>query len=78
MTREALLSRLSKLLPSQFEQVLFLARVPQEHLSAATAAQALRAVELIRYVEQQHQLDRLAQIIQQVVSGGWQAVPDPR
>jgi len=78
MIREALLSRLSKLLPSQFEQVLFLAKIHQEHLSAATTAQALRAVELIRYVEQQDQLDQLAQIVQQVVTGGWQAVPDPR
>jgi WD40 repeat protein len=78
MTREALLSRLSKLLPSQFEQVLFLARIPREHLSAATAAQALRAVELIRYVEQQDQLDQLAQIVQQVATGGSQAVSDPR
>lgn len=78
ITREALLSRLSKLLPLQFEQVLFLARIPQEHLSAATAAQALRAVELIRYVEQQGQIDQLAQIVQQVVTGGWQVVPDRR
>lgn len=49
MTREELLSRLSKLLSSQFEQVLYLARIPQEHLPAAAAAQASRAVELMRY-----------------------------
>lgn len=78
MTREELLSRLSKLLPSQFEQVLFLTRVPQEHLSAATAAQALRAVELIRYLEQQERLDQLTQIVQRVVADGGQADPDPR
>jgi hypothetical protein len=78
MTREELLSRLSKLLPSQFEQVLFLARIPHEHLPAATAAQALRAVELMRYVAQQNQLDQLAGIVQQVVTGGGQAGPGPR
>jgi hypothetical protein len=78
MTREELLSRLSKLLPSQFEQVLFLARIPHEHLPAATAAQALRAVELMRYVELQNQLDPLARIVQWVVTGDGQAVPDRR
>ena len=70
MTREELLSRLSKLLPPQFEQVLYLARIPQEHLPAVTAAQALRAVELMRYAEQQRQLDQLARIVQQVAGPG--------
>lgn len=62
MTPTELLSRLSKLLPSQFEQVLYLARIPHEHLPAATAAQGLRAVDLMRYVEQRNQLDQLAQM----------------
>jgi hypothetical protein len=78
MTREELLSRLSKLLSSQFEQVLFLARIPQEYLPAAAAAQSSRAVELLRYVEQQNQLDQLARIVQQLVSGGGPASSDPR
>jgi nucleoside phosphorylase len=77
MPREELLSRLSKLLSSQFEQVLYLARIPQEHLPAATAAQASRAVELMRYVEQQDQLQHLARIVQQVVTGGGPASSDP-
>jgi nucleoside phosphorylase len=78
MTREELLSRLSKLLSSQFEQVLYLARIPHEHLPATAAAQAGRAVELMRYVEQQNQLDQLARIVQQVVTGGGPASSDPR
>jgi nucleoside phosphorylase len=78
MTREELLSRLSKLLSSQFEHVLYLARIPQEHLPAAAAAQASRAVELLRYVEQQNQLEHLARIVQQVVTGGGPASSDPR
>jgi nucleoside phosphorylase len=78
MTREELLSRLSKLLSSQFEQVLYLARIPQEHIPAAAAAQASRAVELMRYVEQQNQLEQLARIVQQVVTGGGPASSDPR
>ena len=78
MTREELLSRLSKLLSWQFEQVLYLARIPHEHLPAAAAAQASRAVELMRYVEQQNQLEQLARIVQQVVTGGGPANSDPR
>jgi len=78
MTREDLLSRLSKLLSSQFEQVLYLARIPTEHLPSSTAAQALRAVELMRYIEQQNQLEQLARIVQRVATGGEHAGPDPR
>ena len=70
MTREELLSRLSKLLSSQFEQVLYLARIPPEHLPSATAAQATRAVDLLRYAEQQNRLDQLARILQQVITDG--------
>jgi 3',5'-cyclic AMP phosphodiesterase CpdA len=79
MTREELLSRLSKLLSSQFEQVLYLARIPTEHLPSPTAAQALRAVELMRYIEQQNQFEQLARIVHQVIAGGsGQADRDPR
>lgn len=70
MTPEELLSQLSKLLSPQFEQVLYLARIPHEHLPAATAAQALRATELMRYVEQRNGVDQLARIVQRVVAGG--------
>jgi hypothetical protein len=78
MTRVELLDRLSKLLPSQFEQVLYRAEIPPEHLPGANAPLATRAVEVMRYVEQQNQLDELARIVQQVVTGGRQAGPDPR
>ncbi|HZJ67038.1 MAG TPA: hypothetical protein VFD36_26210 [Kofleriaceae bacterium] len=77
MTRDELLSRLSKLLSSQFEQVLYLARIPHEHLPAAAAPQASRAVELMRYVELQNQLDQLARVVEQVTGGG-PARSDPR
>jgi hypothetical protein len=78
MTREELLTRLSTLLSSQFDQVLYLARIPQEHLPAAAAPQASRAVELMRYVEQQNQLEPLARIVRQVITGGRPASSDPR
>ena len=77
MNREELLSRLSKLLSWQFEQVMYLARIPQEHLPTAAVAQASRAVEMMRYVEQQNQLDQLARIVQRVIGGG-SASSDPR
>ena len=78
MTREELLSQLYRLLPSQFEQVLYLARIPQEHLPAAATAQAMRAIELMRYVEQQNQLEQMARIVQQILIGSEPARLDPR
>ena len=78
MTPEELLTRLSNLLPAQFEQVLYLARIPQEYIPAATAAQAMRAVDVMRYIEQQNQLDQLARIVHQVVGGSGAADPRPR
>jgi riboflavin biosynthesis pyrimidine reductase len=77
MTREELLTRLSRLLPAQFEQVLYLARIPQEHIPAATAAQAMRAIDVMRYAEQLGQLDHLTRIVHQVLGGG-AADPRPR
>jgi len=70
MMNEELLTRLSKLLPAQFEQVLYLAGIPYDQLPAATAAQAMRAVEVMRYAEQQNQVTHLAQVVQRVVTGG--------
>jgi CHAT domain len=67
VTREALLTQLSKLLPSQFEEVLYRAKIPLHHLPGAGAAQATRAIEVLRYVEQQGQLGELARIIEQVL-----------
>jgi hypothetical protein len=69
MTRDELLSRLSSLLPSQFEMVLFRARIPMEHLSGAGAPQATRAIEAIRHVEQQGRLPQLAVIVQDIAAG---------
>ena len=69
MTRDDLLTRLSQLLPSQFEEVLFRARVPSAHLPSASAPQATRAIDAIRYLEQQNQLEQLARILEAVVTG---------
>ena len=67
MTREELLTQLSELLPSQFDEVLYRAKIPAKHLPGASAAQTTRAIEALRYVEQQKQLGELARIIEQVL-----------
>jgi hypothetical protein len=69
MTREELMTLLSRLLPSQFEMVLFRARIPTEHLAGPGAPQAMRAMEAIRYLEQQDRLPQLAAIVQKIITG---------
>lgn len=66
MTRGELLTQLTKLLPAQFEQVLFRAKVPPAILSGRTGAQVTRAIEVIQYLEQQDRLPELARLIQEV------------
>jgi hypothetical protein len=77
MTRDELLHQLEQLLPSQFEAVVFRARIPTGYLPGATASQTERTIAVIRYVEQQDQLDQLARIVQHVVTGGGPASPGP-
>jgi nucleoside phosphorylase len=76
MTREELLSRLSKLLPPQFEEVLYRAQIPLGYLPGPTASPIERSLGVMRYVEQQNQLEQLARIVQQVCGGG-SASSDP-
>jgi sulfatase modifying factor 1 len=71
--RVALLSQLERLLPSQFEAVVFRARIPTGYLPGGTVSQTERAIAVLRYIEQQDQLDRLERIVQQVGIGGGQA-----
>jgi hypothetical protein len=69
VTRDDLLTRLSRLLPAQFEEVLFRASVPTAHLSGGHAPQSTRAIEVIRYFDQKHQLDQLARVLEAVTAG---------
>jgi hypothetical protein len=69
MTSDELLTQLTKLLPAQFEQVLFQAKIPPEYLSTSTGPQATRAIEVIRYLEQQNRLSELARAIEAVATG---------
>jgi hypothetical protein len=68
MTREGLLAQLTKLLPAQFEEVLFRAQLPPEYLSASSAPQTTRAVEVIRFLEQQKRLPELARTVDHVIA----------
>lgn len=69
MTRDELLPALSKLLPAQFEEVLFRARIPVANLPGEQAPQATRAIQLIYYMEQQGDLQGLAKSVEEVVTG---------
>lgn len=69
MTRDDLLTRLSQLLQAQFDEVVFRAGVPMEHVAGASAPQATRAIDVIRYLEQQGRLEDLSQILEVVAAG---------
>jgi hypothetical protein len=68
MTRDELLTQLKKLLPAQFDEVLFRARLRPEHLSASSTPQATRALEVIRTLEPQDRLPELARAIEYVIT----------
>jgi hypothetical protein len=67
VTRVEILTGLSRLRTSEFDEVLFRANIPMAHLPGASAAQATRAIEVIRYFEQRNQLDQLARILDEVM-----------
>src|SRR5580692_10223422 len=70
MTKDELLTRMNRLLPAQFEEVLFRAGIPLEYISSAGSAQAQRAVDVLRYIEPQNELGRLARILEAVAGPG--------
>lgn len=51
MKRDELLTRLERLLPAQFEEVLFHLRIPPSQFSGASAPQLTRAIEVLRHLE---------------------------
>lgn len=69
MTSDDLLTRLSRLLPAQFEVVLARANVPMEFIPDRSAPQAMRTVDVIRYLTSRNELERLAQILDEVNAG---------
>lgn len=77
ITGDVLLTQLTKLLPAQFDEVLFRARLPPEHLSASSTPQATRAIEVIRTLEQQDRLPELARTIEYVLTRQHAAATSP-
>lgn len=51
-SREELIHGLATLLPSQFDQLIFILAVPLEHIRGEGAGQMQRAIDVVRYFEQ--------------------------
>lgn len=66
--RDGLLARLQRLLPAQFAEVVFRARVPESIISGAGAPQVERAIELIRYFEQGDRLAVLTRLLDEILA----------
>jgi hypothetical protein len=49
MKKDQLLSRLSRLLPAQFEEVVYRLEIPPGDLSHSSAPQTTRATEVLRH-----------------------------
>jgi len=65
-TRDAVYEALVKLLPGQFEAVLFRLALPTHYLPPAAATLAERAVALVRVVEQQGRLAELGAALEKM------------
>jgi hypothetical protein len=61
--RERLLDALRSLLPAQLDVVVFKLAVPPDLLSGATAAQATRSIEILRWAEQRGRLGDVARVL---------------
>lgn len=59
MTRDEILEALHRMLPTQFEELMFRMCIPAEYLSGTSSPQSLRAIEAIRYLEGQGRLMEL-------------------
>lgn len=57
---------LGRLLPAQFEEIIFRLAIPAQYLSPPTVAQSVRALEVLRYVEQQRRVEDLRAAITRV------------
>lgn len=67
--REQLLGRLSKLLPSQLEELVLRASIPLEYLPGHAASLMERVVAVVRYMEQQGDVDQLAELVEVMSQG---------
>lgn len=67
---ERLVDALRALLPAQFDLVLLKLRVPVADLSAASAPQTTRSIEVFRWAEGAGRLAELAHTLAEVGGGG--------
>lgn len=67
-SEDLLYEALSSMLPAQFEAVIFLAKIPSQFLPSPSVAQSTRAIDLIKYMEQQTDgLMKLTAIVQKAI-----------
>jgi predicted MPP superfamily phosphohydrolase len=66
VTSDALYDALGRLLPAQFEEVLFRMGIPAQYVSPHVVAQSTRAIEVVRFSEQQGRLRDLRAAIEKV------------
>lgn len=64
MTKNELMSRLSHLLPAQFEEVVYRLEISQGDISHSSAPQTTRATEVLRHLENTGGLKKLEQLLQ--------------
>ncbi|MEP7120824.1 MAG: hypothetical protein ABJE95_07945 [Byssovorax sp.] len=73
MTRDQLLDALGHLLPAQHETLLFKLGVPMALLSGATAPQATRSIEVLRWADQANRLADMERLLAEVTGAGKRA-----
>ncbi len=66
VTGDVLYDALGRLLPAQFEEVLFRMGIPAQYVSPPVVAQSTRAIEVVRFSEQQGRLRDLRAAIEKV------------
>jgi len=64
MKKDELLSRLSRLLPAQFEEVMYRLEIPPGDISHSSAPQTTRATEVLRHLTNIGGLKQLEQLLQ--------------
>lgn len=66
MTRDEVLTRLSTLMRSQFEEVIFRAKIPPQYLP--DSSQTERAIAAVHYIEPQNRLSDLIRILEELAA----------
>src|SRR5689334_18280813 len=70
MTRAELLDTVCALLPPQLEELIIKIHAPQAYLPGRDAPPASRAVEIVRWAEQQGQLNALERLCAEMTDTG--------